>query len=218
MLPSLFTTNSRLSLSHAALAAPRLATLLNSAEDELPRLQQVLKLPLSPLPAATAANPMSAGQSGGREAVGPQQHQEPSASSGSQHSYPHESRQPSRNYDQLQRFYEEKQRSLCGDKEGMPLIVSINRSVSAIADRPISLAAEFCCHPRPRKVFWIHRHLALAPGRIIGPYITKDLVPVSPSIHPSCACRSRPALCLASVPVLVVRLSESSCCCRQKAC
>lgn len=84
-----------------------------------------------------------------------------------------------RKYDLLQSFYEDKQRAFCGDKEGMPLIVSFNRSVSAIANRPISLVAEFCCDPRPRKVFWIHRHLAVAPGRIIGPYVTKDLVPVS---------------------------------------
>ena len=160
-----------------------------AAEDELPQLQQVLKLPLSP----SAVNSMSGGQNG-REAVGdplrPQHertsspsHQDPAGSfpaPGSSSSHPHERiQQSSRNYNLLQSFYEDKQRTLCGDKEGMPLIVSINRSVSAIADRPISLVAEFCCHPRPRKVFWIHRHLALAPGRIIGPYITKDLVPVS---------------------------------------
>lgn len=81
----------------------------------------------------------------------------------------------------LQSFYEEKQRSLCGDKTGIPLIVSINRTVNAIVGRAISLSAEFCCHPRPRKVFWIHRHLAMSPGRIIGPYITKNLLPADHS-------------------------------------
>lgn len=149
----------------------------DAAEDELPQLQQVLKLPLSPLP--SASNPMSGGQSG-REWGRPQHESDegsPAASSGA--TYPPYDENRGRNYNLLQKFYEEKERTLCGDKEGMPLIVSINRSVSAIADRPISLAAEFCCHPRPRKVFWVHRHLALAPGRIIGPYITKDLLPVS---------------------------------------
>lgn len=78
-------------------------------------------------------------------------------------------------YGILQKFYDEKQRTYCGDKHGLPLIVSINRTVNAIVGRPISLTAEFCCHPSPRKVFWIHRHLALAPGRIIGPYVTKSI-------------------------------------------
>jgi hypothetical protein len=165
---------------------------------ELPKqLQQVERLPLSPVPSDPSS--ISIGENG-QILHEPQHHSHhhshsnqeskqeehlppagPSDASFSQSSSNLFTRDPqySSKYSLLQSFYEDKQRSLCGDKTGMPLIVSINRTVSAIVGRPISLTAEFCCQPRPRKVFWIHRHLAMSPGRIIGPYVTKNLVPVS---------------------------------------
>lgn len=67
----------------------------------------------------------------------------------------------------------------CGDSNGKPVLESINRSLTAIVGKPFYLTAKFCCNPRPKKVYWIHRHLAMTPGRVIGPYITRDLMNVS---------------------------------------
>ncbi|KAI1303005.1 hypothetical protein HDE_02397 [Halotydeus destructor] len=73
------------------------------------------------------------------------------------------------------------QRQGCPEMVGRPIVVATNRTVMAFLGRPISVSAEFCCSPRPKKVYWVHRHLAMAPGRIIGPYITKELSPASNS-------------------------------------
>lgn len=61
---------------------------------------------------------------------------------------------------------------------GEPVIESINRTVIALVGSQISLSARFCCSPRPKKVYWIHRHLAIMPQRIIGPYNTRELIMV----------------------------------------
>lgn len=61
---------------------------------------------------------------------------------------------------------------------GRPLIESINSTVIALVGSQISLIARFCCSPRPKKVYWIHRHLAMMPSRIIGRYITRELIMV----------------------------------------
>ncbi|CAG2160804.1 unnamed protein product [Oppiella nova] len=66
---------------------------------------------------------------------------------------------------------------------GEPVIESINRTVIALVGSQISLAARFCCSPRPKKVYWIHRHLALMPKRTIGPYTTKELIMTSDSMN-----------------------------------
>ena len=63
--------------------------------------------------------------------------------------------------------------------DGRPIIESINSTVIALVGSQITLIARFCCMPRPKKVFWIHRHLALMPSRIIGRYITRELIMVS---------------------------------------
>jgi len=152
---------------------------------ELPStLEQVgEKLPLSPL--SSEANSISLGQNGeipshpqlvsssGSSTGDREDRIPPLGPADSSNSF--DTSYTSMRYGILQKFYDEKQRTYCGDKHGLPLIVSINRTVNAIVGRPISLTAEFCCHPSPRKVFWIHRHLALAPGRIIGPYVTKSI-------------------------------------------
>lgn len=62
---------------------------------------------------------------------------------------------------------------------GKPTIESINTTVIALVGSQISLSARFCCSPRPKKVYWIHRHLAMMPSRIIGKYITRELIMVS---------------------------------------
>lgn len=64
-------------------------------------------------------------------------------------------------------------------ENGRPLIESINSTVIALVGSQISLIARFCCNPRPKKVYWIHRHLAMMPSRIIGRYITRELIMVS---------------------------------------
>ncbi len=64
----------------------------------------------------------------------------------------------------------------CRDNNGKPVIESINRTLNAMVGKPLALSAKFCCNPRPKKVYWIHRHLAMTPGRIIGPYITRELM------------------------------------------
>lgn len=64
------------------------------------------------------------------------------------------------------------------ENNGKPVIESINRTVIVLVGSQISLSARFCCSPRPKKVYWIHRHLAIMPSRIIGPYITKELIMV----------------------------------------
>ncbi|KAH9391357.1 hypothetical protein TYRP_006960 [Tyrophagus putrescentiae] len=68
-------------------------------------------------------------------------------------------------------------------ENGRPLIESINSTVIALVGSQISLIARFCCNPRPKKVYWIHRHLAMMPSRIIGRYITRELIMSSNSIH-----------------------------------
>ena len=61
---------------------------------------------------------------------------------------------------------------------GEPVIESINRTVIALVGSTVSLVARFCCSPRPKKVYWIHRHLAIMPQRKIGTYITSELIMV----------------------------------------
>lgn len=61
-------------------------------------------------------------------------------------------------------------------ESGRPSIESINSTVIALIGSQISLNARFCCHPRPKKVYWIHRHLAMMPQRIIGRYMTRELI------------------------------------------
>lgn len=62
--------------------------------------------------------------------------------------------------------------------DGRPIIESINSTVIALVGSQITLIARFCCIPRPKKVYWIHRHLAMMPSRIIGRYITRELIMV----------------------------------------
>ncbi|XP_054168796.1 protein sax-3-like [Oppia nitens] len=66
---------------------------------------------------------------------------------------------------------------------GQPTIEFINRTVIALVGSQITLAARFCCQPRPKKVYWIHRHLALMPQRTIGPYHTRELIMSSDSMN-----------------------------------
>ena len=41
------------------------------------------------------------------------------------------------------------------------------------------MAAVFCCEPKPRKVLWIHRHLALKPATSVATYTASQLFMVS---------------------------------------
>lgn len=71
---------------------------------------------------------------------------------------------------------------LCNGRDqepGRPTIESINSTVLAVMGSQVTLNARFCCSPRPKKVYWIHRHLAMMPSRMIGRYITRELVMVS---------------------------------------
>ncbi|KPM07027.1 Immunoglobulin I-set domain containing protein 7 [Sarcoptes scabiei] len=67
--------------------------------------------------------------------------------------------------------------------DGRPIIESINSTVIALIGSQITLIARFCCIPRPKKVYWIHRHLAMMPSRIIGRYITRELIMSSNSMN-----------------------------------
>lgn len=69
------------------------------------------------------------------------------------------------------------------NNNGKPVIESINRTVIVLVGSKISLSARFCCSPRPKKVYWIHRHLAVMPQRTIGPYITRELIMASNSMN-----------------------------------
>ncbi|XP_074593359.1 irregular chiasm C-roughest protein teiresias [Brevipalpus obovatus] len=59
--------------------------------------------------------------------------------------------------------------------DGRPIIIAYNRTIIAIVGKPITFYAQFCCEPKPNKVFWIHRHLCMVPGRTIGPYASDNL-------------------------------------------
>nr|XP_027194157.1 MAM domain-containing glycosylphosphatidylinositol anchor protein 1-like [Dermatophagoides pteronyssinus] len=67
--------------------------------------------------------------------------------------------------------------------DGRPIIESINSTVIALIGSQITLIARFCCIPRPKKVYWIHRHLAMMPSRIIGRYTTRELIMSSNSMN-----------------------------------
>ncbi|KAH9527531.1 Cht9p [Dermatophagoides farinae] len=67
--------------------------------------------------------------------------------------------------------------------DGRPIIESINSTVIALVGSQITLIARFCCIPRPKKVYWIHRHLAMMPSRIIGRYTTRELIMSSNSMN-----------------------------------
>lgn len=59
--------------------------------------------------------------------------------------------------------------------EGAPEIEQPVSTVLAVLGRQLVLPLRFCCSPGPARVFWIHRHLAMIPGRMFGPYITRDI-------------------------------------------
>lgn len=59
--------------------------------------------------------------------------------------------------------------------DGSPEIDAPQSSVPATLGRQLILSLRFCCNPAPTRVFWIHRHLAMVPGRMFGPYITRDV-------------------------------------------
>ncbi|RWS27322.1 Immunoglobulin I-set domain containing protein 7-like protein [Leptotrombidium deliense] len=150
---------------------------------QLPKLQHVLKLPLSP--------PSS---SNSRSNVDNKifAHEVDSSRDDSEERHPQSLHSPSvsntmdimvnsgmySNHHQMNAFHgnsDGKQRN-CLDARGRPSIVSWNRTVMAIEGRSIALYVSFCCEQRVKKVYWIHRHLAIPPGRSIGPYITKELL------------------------------------------
>uniref|UniRef100_A0A6G1SHZ8 Ig-like domain-containing protein n=1 Tax=Aceria tosichella TaxID=561515 RepID=A0A6G1SHZ8_9ACAR len=66
---------------------------------------------------------------------------------------------------------------------GHPEIKSPVMSVQAVLGRQLILPLRFCCQPSPARVFWIHRHLAMIPGRMFGPYITREVYPTYNSAH-----------------------------------
>lgn len=59
--------------------------------------------------------------------------------------------------------------------DGIPQIDNPVMTVNAYLGRQLILPLRFCCHPGPSRVFWIHRHLAMIPGRMFGPYITREI-------------------------------------------
>lgn len=62
-----------------------------------------------------------------------------------------------------------------GKVDGFPQIDHPVSTVNAVLGRPLVLPLRFCCNPGPARLFWIHRHLAMIPGRMFGPYITRDI-------------------------------------------
>ena len=70
-----------------------------------------------------------------------------------------------------------------GGLEGAPEIERPSASVQAVLGRQLVLPLRFCCNPGPARVFWIHRHLAMIPGRMFGPYITRDVYTTYNSLH-----------------------------------
>ena len=58
---------------------------------------------------------------------------------------------------------------------GVPEIANSISTIQAVLGRQLILPLRFCCQPGPARVFWIHRHLAMIPGRMFGPYITRDV-------------------------------------------
>jgi hypothetical protein len=73
------------------------------------------------------------------------------------------------------------------DTNGRPMVVALNRTVMAHIGQQITVVAVFCCEPRPRKVLWIHRHLALQPASTVLTYTASELYMV--------ICRSLHSLC-----------------------
>jgi hypothetical protein len=70
-----------------------------------------------------------------------------------------------------------------GPAAGAPEIKNAVMSVQAMLGRQLILPLRFCCQPSPTRVFWIHRHLAMIPGRMFGPYITREVYPAYNSAH-----------------------------------
>lgn len=68
------------------------------------------------------------------------------------------------------------------DTNGRPMVVALNRTVMAHVGQQITVVAVFCCEPRPRKVLWIHRHLALQPASTVLAYTASELYMVCFSI------------------------------------
>ena len=61
------------------------------------------------------------------------------------------------------------------DTSGRPMVVALNRTIIAHVGQQITVVAVFCCEPRPRKVLWIHRHLALQPASTVATYTASEL-------------------------------------------
>lgn len=61
--------------------------------------------------------------------------------------------------------------------DGFPVIDHPVSVIRARLGRQLVLPLRFCCQPGPARVFWIHRHLAMIPGRMFGPYITREIYP-----------------------------------------
>lgn len=61
--------------------------------------------------------------------------------------------------------------------DGFPVIDHPVSVVRTRLGRQLVLPLRFCCQPGPSRVFWIHRHLAMIPGRMFGPYITREIYP-----------------------------------------
>lgn len=72
---------------------------------------------------------------------------------------------------------EPQQRCKSSASDGAPIVEQPVKVVQAILGRQLVLSLRFCCNPSPTRVFWIHRHLAMIPGRMFGPYITRDVYP-----------------------------------------
>lgn len=67
--------------------------------------------------------------------------------------------------------------------DGFPVIDHPVSVVRAKLGRQLILPLRFCCQPGPSRVFWIHRHLAMIPGRMFGPYITREVYPSMNSFY-----------------------------------
>lgn len=137
----------------------------------MPQLQNVLKLPLSP---SSSLSNSEFGQTRDRERR-PSMNGERRLNSGSNPMDIMFNSGPLQEFMRRERF---KDRPECGHAIGKPIMIAFNKTVNAMVGRPVSFYVQFCCDPRPKKVYWIHRHLALPPSRMLGPYVTRELVMV----------------------------------------
>lgn len=73
--------------------------------------------------------------------------------------------------------------SIINQCTGIPKVEQPIQLITSSIGRHVTLSMRFCCQPRPLRVFWIHRHLALIPGHLFGPYIAREIYNIYNSFY-----------------------------------